>query len=264
MPLDFPRAWVEFPDPSTPNQIFRCDLTWLTSRWTCIYGRGCQGISKEQPAGGCCIHGAHFSGKEDERRTKKWAERLTPETWQYHKTGTKKGIVEKDDEGDRKTRVVDGGCIFQNRPGFAGGEGCALHLEAARRGEDYVHSKPDVCWQLPIRRTYDWRDPGDGEQVLVVSLQEYDRRGWGGGGLDFDWYCSSNTEAHVATDPVYVSERSTLVELMGQAGYDVLVEHCEAREVALTAARAVAARARTKAARKAALAGFAPHPADPA
>ena len=30
-------------------------------------------------------------------------------------------VVEKDDEGDRKTRVVDGACVFLNRPGFAGG-----------------------------------------------------------------------------------------------------------------------------------------------
>ncbi len=42
--LDFPRAWVEFADPEDADQVFRCDLTWLTSRWTCIFGRGCQGI----------------------------------------------------------------------------------------------------------------------------------------------------------------------------------------------------------------------------
>ncbi|MGC5412946.1 hypothetical protein ACPXCX_56220, partial [Streptomyces sp. DT225] len=42
--LDFARAWVEFPDPADDEQVFRCDLTWLTSRWTCIFGSGCQGI----------------------------------------------------------------------------------------------------------------------------------------------------------------------------------------------------------------------------
>lgn len=41
--LDFARAWVEFPDPADEEQVFRCDLTWLTSRWTCIFGSGCQG-----------------------------------------------------------------------------------------------------------------------------------------------------------------------------------------------------------------------------
>ncbi|NEE60032.1 DUF1631 domain-containing protein, partial [Streptomyces sp. SID8455] len=42
--IDFARAWVEFPDPGDDEQVFRCDLTWLTSRWTCIFGSGCQGI----------------------------------------------------------------------------------------------------------------------------------------------------------------------------------------------------------------------------
>ncbi len=56
---------------------------------------------------------------------------------------------------------------------------------------------------------------------------------------------------------------STLIALMGQAGYDVLVEHCEARVAALTAARAVASMERTAAARDAQLRAFAPHPADP-
>ena len=30
--LVFPRAWVEFPDPADETQVFRCDLTWLTSQ----------------------------------------------------------------------------------------------------------------------------------------------------------------------------------------------------------------------------------------
>jgi len=32
VPLDFPRAWVEFVDPADPEQVIRADLTWLTSR----------------------------------------------------------------------------------------------------------------------------------------------------------------------------------------------------------------------------------------
>ncbi|NDZ83731.1 hypothetical protein G3I19_35525, partial [Streptomyces sp. SID10853] len=42
--LAFARAWVEFPDPADDEQVVRCDLTWLTSRWTCMVGSGCQGI----------------------------------------------------------------------------------------------------------------------------------------------------------------------------------------------------------------------------
>ena len=264
VPLDFPRAWIEFPDPQDADQVFRCDLTWLTSRWTCIYGRGCHGIDATKPDDGCCVLGAHFSDKSDEKRNKKYAAMLTEADWQYSSTGRKKGITEKDEEGQRKTRVVDGACIFPNRKGFEGGEGCSLHNLALRLGKQPLEVKPDVCWQLPVRRTFEHLTRTDGTEILLISISEYDRRGWGAGGHDLDWYCSGSTEAHVATEPVYVTERGTLIELMGKAGYDVLVVHCEARVAALTAARTVAAKKVGAKARAASLAAFAPHPADPA
>jgi hypothetical protein len=210
------------------------------------------------------VLGAHFSDKDDEKRTQKYADQLTAADWQYEKTGRKKGFVEKDEEGQRKTRVVDGACVFLNRKGFAGGQGCALHNLALRVGKAPLEVKPDVCWQLPVRRTFDHVERPDGTQVLVISIGEYDRRGWGPGGHDLDWYCSGSTDAHVASEPVYVTERGTLVAMMSQAAYDVLVVHCEARVAALTAARSVAAKQRTAKARAAHLAAFAPHPADPA
>lgn len=63
--LDFARAWVEFPDPADDEQVFRCDLTWLTSRWNCIFGSGCQGIQAGRADDGCCTLGAHFSDEDD-------------------------------------------------------------------------------------------------------------------------------------------------------------------------------------------------------
>jgi hypothetical protein len=224
--LDFPRAWVEFPDPADPDQVFRCDLTWLTSRWTCIFGAGCAGIYAERPDDGCCTLGAHFSDKKDEKRTLRMARELTKDEWQNH--GTKR-LVEVEEDGAHKTRVVDGACVFLNKPDFPGGAGCALHAMALRTGRHPVQTKPDVCWQLPIRRTYDRVERTDGSEVLVISIGEYDRRGWGAGGHDLDWYCSGNTEAHVGREPVYLSNRTELVELMGRPAYDELVRHCETR-----------------------------------
>jgi hypothetical protein len=86
-----------------------------------------------------------------------------------------------------------------------------------------------VCWQLPVRRTYDWVTRPDDTKVLVVSIGEYDRRGWGPGGHDLNWWCTSARSAHGAGDPVYVSYRAELTELMGQKAYDRLVELCEER-----------------------------------
>jgi hypothetical protein len=226
--LDFPRSYVEFADPADPDQLFRCDLTWLTSRWLCIYGNGCQGIIAGRPTDGCCTLGAHFSDKDDRKRVTSWAKRLTREQWQFFDEG-QESIIEKDADGDKQTRVVDGACIFANRPDFDGPKGCALHNLALDEGAKPLEAKPDVCWQLPIRRSFEDRELPDGTQRSIVVISEFDRRGWGPGGHDLNWYCSGNTEAHVGPDPVYISERDTLVELMGPMAYGVLVGMCEQR-----------------------------------
>jgi hypothetical protein len=236
--LGFPRAWVEFVDPADGEQIFRCDLTWLTSAYTCIFGRGCRGIYATSPDTGCCALGAHFSDGDDRRRVAGFVEELTPQRWQFH-PGTKKvrrrDWIERDDDGANKTRTVDAdgqsACVFHNRPGFAGGAGCALHHLALDQGREPLETKPDVCWQLPIRRTYREVERPDDTAYTEVTISEYDRRGWGPGGHDFDWYCSGNSEAHVSAEPVYLTNAPELVELMGQPAYDVLADHCEAAMV---------------------------------
>ena len=225
--LDFPRAFIEFTNPDDADEVFRCDLTWLTSRWTCIFGSGCQGIYDTSPDTGCCTLGAHFSGDEDHERVRDAVARLTPAHWESFDEGHATGWTEKDDEGDLKTRTFEGACIFHNSRGFVGGYGCALHGMALAEGVKPHTTKPDVCWQLPTRRQFRDVVRGDGSTYSEVSIGEYTRAGWGPGGADLDWYCSSNTEAHVGLEPVYISNRDELTELMGEAAYTELVGHCE-------------------------------------
>ncbi|MEP6651245.1 MAG: hypothetical protein ABJA74_15250, partial [Lapillicoccus sp.] len=141
--------------------------------------------------------------------------------------------------GVRKTRVVEGACIFLNRPGFPAGAGCSLHQHAVVKGLPPTSLKPEVCWQLPIRRSYRTVELADTTSYLEVTITEYDRRGWGSGGHDLDWYCSGNPEAHVGREPVYRSNKVELVELMGEAAYEELVLRCEAHLRAVTAARRI-------------------------
>lgn len=247
IPLDSARQWVEFPDPEGPagqteekpaKTVYRADLTWLTSSWTCIFGQGCHGIYSERPEDGCCTLGAHFADRDDEKRVEEHARRLTPQQWQLMPKGwdadapKRSHWTEKDPDGARKTKVVDGACVFLNRRGFnpggyADGGGCALHLLALTEGRDPLETKPDVCWQLPIRRSYRTVERPDGSEYNEVSIAEYDRRGWGPGGHDLDWYCTGNAEAHVGREPVYKSLRNELVELIGLPAYEVLARHCE-------------------------------------
>jgi len=231
--LVFPRAFVEFADPADADQVFKCDLTWLTSRYMCIFGQGCHGIYADAPDVGCCTLGAHFADKADEKRVASYVDQLGPDLWQLHPGGRvkKSDWIEKDDEGERKTKVVEhdgqSACIFHNRQDFSTGAGCALHSLALQQGRNPLETKPDVCWQLPLRRTFRNVKLPDDSTYTEVTIGEYDRRGWGPGGHDLDWYCSGNTEAHVAPDPLYVTNEAELVELMGRAAYDELVTHCE-------------------------------------
>lgn len=225
--LGFPRSFVEFANPDDPTEVFRCDLTWLTSRWTCIFGAGCPGIYESSPDAGCCTLGAHFSDDDDLDRVAQYVERLDPTEWELHDVGRRDGWTELDEDGERKTRAVDGACIFHNSRDFPGGYGCALHAHALATGLEPHTTKPDVCWQLPLRREFREVDPGNGETYTEVRIGEYTRAGWGPGGADLDWYCSSNTQAHVGADPVWIGNRAELTALMGEAGYAELSRHCE-------------------------------------
>jgi len=233
--LVFPRAFVEFVDPGDESQVFRCDLTWLTSNYTCIFGQGCPGIYKESPDTGCCTLGAHFSDKEDRKRVEAYVDQLDADTWQFRPDRSKvrkSDWIEHDEEGEAKTRTVEvdgqSACIFHNRNDFHLGAGCALHALALQQGREPLETKPDVCWQLPIRRTFRNVKRQDDTEYTEITISEYDRRGWGPGGHDLDWYCSGNTEAHVAVEPLYVTNAPELTELMGNRAYDELVRHCEA------------------------------------
>lgn len=230
--LDFDREWITFADPANSEHHIRADLTWLMSRWTCIYGAGCHGIIEGRAEDGCCSHGAFFTDADDQNRVRSYVKKLTKDTWQHHVKGFE-NWTELDHDGNednqRRTATVDGACIFLNRDGFAGGAGCALHGLALREGLHPLQTKPDVCWQLPIRREQEWEKRPDDTEILVDTLGEFDRRGWGTGGHDLDWWCTSSPEAHVGADPVYVSYGPELTELIGAPAYRRLVELCEAR-----------------------------------
>ncbi|MEV0395520.1 hypothetical protein [Polymorphospora rubra] len=232
--LDFPREWVEFFDPADPKHLVRADLTWLLSRWTCVFGKACHGIIAGREADGCCSHGAFFTDADDEKRVRKVVKRLTPQTWQHYRRGFEKYTEMDTVDGEnpaRRTATQDdeGPCVFLNDADFPGGGGCALHAQALRDGAHPLEYKPDVCWQLPVRRDQDWTKRPDGSRVLVSTLTEFDRRGWGAGGHDLDWWCTSSPEAHVGTEPMYVSYQPELTALIGSAAYSKLAELCAAR-----------------------------------
>ena len=244
---NFVRDWVEFINPANPEEIFKCDMTWLTSYWQCIYGNGCCGIDADKPDAGCCSDGAYYTSKDDEARTLRAAKKLSKATWQFYdqarpkKSGGKLQISEIGLDKDRKTKKIKDSCIFLNRtdykaPGYTGSPGCVLHHLAEKEGVHVVKTKPDICWQLPLRRSWETREVGD-SSITVVVIGEYERLAWGEGGADFDWYCTSNAEAHTGKLPVYKSSKVELLTMMGKSGYEELAKLCDSRVAAIAATR---------------------------
>jgi hypothetical protein len=201
---------------------WRFDDAFLRSNWTCIWGRGCVGILAE-PAPelqqGCCSVGAVLDDEEEARTIAALAATIDDERFQHAAEARSGGVVGPSTDVDGRptwsTRIVDGACIFLNRPGFPGGAGCALHLEAEATGESPIEWKPSVCWQLPIH--VDWH--GD-----VATVRGWTRADWHEDGDRMAWCCTEDRDSADA----YVGDRP-VVETLGEelqaiVGTEVYVE----------------------------------------
>jgi hypothetical protein len=222
------REWVSFEDPDE-ERTWVFDITFLTSRWTCIYGHGCQGVltaPAPELVHGCCSYGAHMVDGKDARRVQKAAATMSAEEWQFRAKGKKAGVLKRNKHGETVTRVVDGACIFLNRPGFPSGPGCALHQVAVARGKEPLELKPEVCWQLPLRREDEVADDGH----VTSTVRQWDRRHWGAGGQEFAWWCTEAPEAFVGAQPVYVAMEAELTHMVGRKTYAALVDYLRERD----------------------------------
>jgi hypothetical protein len=206
---------IEIEDGGT---YWRFDAAFLSSNWVCLWGRGCRGIGPEpaeQLGLGCCSIGADLDDEDGARMVAALGATLLPDIFEQHAAAADGGVL-RDGTGTH-TRVVDGACIFLNRPGFAGGAGCALHLAALQAGERPMDWKPSVCWQLPIK--VDWEPRADGTEQATVH--GWTRRDWGAEGETMAWCCTEGPEAYVGDRPVI---ESLGAELEAVVGPGVLVE----------------------------------------
>jgi len=219
--------WVTFDDAD--GHTWQFDVTFLTSNYTCIYGRGCPGVFTElapEYEHGCCTYGAHFIDEDDKRDVEAKVAQLEPGEWELaDRAAEAGGPFLCDDDGNWTTLTIDDACIFLNRPGHPNGAGCALHQAAVARGERPLDWKPDVCWQVPLR--YDDYTDDNGHTTSLV--REWKRRDWGEGGAEFAWWCTDDPLAFVEHRPVFVTMRDELIELVGDDVYRLLVDHLHER-----------------------------------
>ncbi|HEX6391410.1 MAG TPA: hypothetical protein VFZ89_18240 [Solirubrobacteraceae bacterium] len=221
---------VSFRDPASPQQVWTFDVTFMTSTYRCTWGCGC---GDETGVGYCCSHGVELwwdaDNREqcaaDEARVRARIEDLTDEEWQLRGVAQQRGgAIKTVGDGRPFTRVVDGGCIMNNRAGFAGGAGCALHLAALRRGESPLDWKPRTCWMMPLMR----EELDDGSYVVRAVLNT----DWSGDDEyePLDWWCIDDAANYAGgPEPVYRTMREELVALCGEAVYTELCAYLDAR-----------------------------------
>ncbi|HEX5096249.1 MAG TPA: hypothetical protein VFX21_09555 [Acidimicrobiia bacterium] len=222
------REWITIPVPGKEKKQWQIDVTFLASSYRCIFGQGCQGVLTEPAAElvqGCCSYGAHANDKKDQEKITKLAKKLTDEEWQFRAVGMKKGVWAKVGKDDYRTRLVEDACVFLNRPGFAAGPGCALHVHAQNHGKHFVDTKPIVCWQLPIRTI----DRDEEDESITTVLTEFGRDGWGEGGEEFAWWCTEAKEAFTGAEPVYKSMEAELRATLGDDVYEQVCKYMDTR-----------------------------------
>lgn len=224
------REWISITDPDDPHDRYVFDVSFLLSSYECIYGAGCQGIRTERDTVvGCCAEGAHYLDDEDRHKVEAMVDRLGPEYMQYFRQAQRKGVTARGLDGDLRTRKIEGACIFQNRPGWVRGQGCALHQYAVDRGEHHMTYKPEVCWIVPLRRLVEEGTADDGEPMWTTTITSYDRGSWGPGGASFAWWCTEAPEAFGGAGPVYRSMEVELRAMSSDAAYEELAAYLDLR-----------------------------------
>lgn len=200
--------------------VWNVDVDFIDSNWTCIWNDGCEGIL-DRPAAdlnqGCCSVGAQMIDEDEALRIGALGLSLDDEIFQYADAAFDGGVF--NDEARSNTRVIDGACIFHNRPGFEGGEGCALHLAALADGENPLEYKPSICWQAPLKVDVE----ADGSK----TLRPWKRHDWDGGLESMAWCCTNRGGADEAMASAFVGDvpvaESLHAELRGLVGPEVAV-----------------------------------------
>lgn len=195
---------------------YRFEREFLNSNWTCIWGRGCLGIHDHptpELQQGCCSIGAELADEDEAMRVSALAATLPAEVFQFR--------AEADEQlfgttSPWNTRIVDGACIFLNRPGFAGGAGCALHVAALQHGDSPTEWKPLVCWQVPVH--VDWETAADGSSE-TATVRRWSRDDWEEEGRSMAWWCTEGDLAYVGDRPVIESLEEELRAMFGEPVY---------------------------------------------
>ena len=219
------KRWIEI---QTTTKTWLVDMEFLLSNYQCHWGSGCKGINPDRPDLGCCANGAYLTEGDVELLADK-VPQLTDQEWQRKGTKYLHEVKEKNrfginrPTGDFKTALQNpndevSGCVFANDTDFVGGGGCALHIAAMNRGENFLDWKPEICWQMPL---------------YVEEIEEVDAwvlRMFHWAEEDYPWFCEHDEMMWVGDNPVYQSMSAELKKLLDTEDtevYPIVKELCD-------------------------------------
>lgn len=199
------KRWIEV---ITHKNSWLLDMEFLLSNYECRWGTDCRGINPQRPDLGCCANGAYLDD-DDVELLKHVVPELTPDVWQRHGTEWLEEVKEPNrfgiptKTGDVKTALqnpedIVSGCVFANDPDFAGGAGCALHIHSMNKGENPLHGKPSICWQMPLVAE-------EVEEIgsIIVHMFSWTKD-------DYPWFCGQDDVTWVGDKPVYQTMKEEL------------------------------------------------------
>lgn len=218
------KRWIEF---STDTENWLIDLEFLLSNYKCDWGGSCKGTNPSRPDLGCCANGAYLTDTDLVRMEEK-VPLLT--AWQHKTKNYIEEVTEKNrfginvKNGELKTALQDpknfvSGCVFANDGNYEGGGGCAFHVEAMKRGEDYHDWKPEICWQVPLAVDY-----AEDIDTNILHMFEWTKD-------DYPWFCSQDEVTWISDKPLYQSmaeDLKRLLDLYDPKAYDIVKEVCDA------------------------------------
>ncbi len=79
--------------------------------------------------------------------------------------------------------------------------------------------KPEVCWQVPLRRV----DSTDEVGHVTSTVREWKRRDWGEGGQEFHWWCVEEPEAFTGINTVLSTMGDELAAMVGGPVHELLL-----------------------------------------
>ena len=213
---------MSFEDPDE-DRTWVFDVTFLTSNWTCIFGRAAGRADRAAPelVQGCCSYGAHFTDEDDSPDVEAMAERLTADQWQFRKAWPNKrgGIAKITATARPSPGSSTAPASSSTGPASPAARAAPSTGRRSRPASGSWTGSPRCAGSCRCAGSTSTDDYGH----VTSTVREWKRRDWGEGGDEFHWWCTDGHEAFVGHRPVYLEMRDEIIELVGEGPYESIV-----------------------------------------